>query len=355
MRHDFFTITDLGYAPRALVLYRSLADVCSDFRLRLFCVDQATKELFDRLALPRLVTVGIGELEAHDPELLAVRPTRTTAEYCWTAKSSACLYTFRLEPDVDMLTYVDSDLMLFHEPSCLFEELGTGSILVVPHRHPARLQWWDRWGIYNAGFVGFRRDEVGLAALRWWRERCLEWCYDRLEDGKSGDQTYLDDWPTRFPGTHVLEHPGGGLAPWNATESVLGRRDGTVTVDGLPLVFYHFASLRLYDDLPLRRLGLLPKAYRFTPGPVPLVWTIDRSYAPVSRQAQELVWDPYLRRLGEALAAFSPGTSPSHLARPDLGELIARATPRPIAKSVHRARSLARRVARPRVAAKSNE
>ena len=211
MRYDFYTICDRGFAARALALYRSLEQVCSDFRLRVFCIDEATKGFFDELSLPWVVVVDMRELEASDPELLQTRSTRTNAEYCWTAKASACLHTFRLEPDVDMLTYLDSDLMFFHDPEPLFHELGTESILIVPHRNPARLQWWDNWGVYDAGSITFRRDETGMSALRWWRERCLEWCFARLEDGKSGDQTYLDDWPTRFPGTHVLGHVGGGL------------------------------------------------------------------------------------------------------------------------------------------------
>ena len=33
----------------------------------------------------------------------------------------------------------------------------------------------------------------GLKALKWWRDRCLEWCYARIEDGKFGDQFYIED------------------------------------------------------------------------------------------------------------------------------------------------------------------
>ena len=65
------------------------------------------------------------------------------------------------------------------------------------------------------------RDERGIAALRWWHDRCVEWCYQRFEDGKFGDQKYLDDWPDRFAGVHVVDHPGVGLAPWNVSRHEL--------------------------------------------------------------------------------------------------------------------------------------
>jgi 2-polyprenyl-3-methyl-5-hydroxy-6-metoxy-1,4-benzoquinol methylase len=113
-----------------------------------------------------------------------------------------------------------------------------------------------------------------------------------------GDQKYLDDWPERFAGVHVLEHPGAGLAPWNVERYELARQNGSVLVDDRELVFYHYHSLRLYRGITLlRALGLLSQDFRFSRGAVPFVWT---TAYPIERQEQELVWDPYMGELGEA-------------------------------------------------------
>jgi SAM-dependent methyltransferase len=300
MRNEFCTLFDVNYLPRGLVLYHSLERHCDDFHLRVFCMDAPTKQILDRLALPKLTAIGLDELEAHDAALAAVKPTRTQLEYCWTATPAVCAYALDTEPDLDAITYVDADLMFFRDPEPIWQELGDDSALIVPHRYA--LQWQaqeETSGTYNVEFMTFKRDERGLETLNWWRDRCLEWCYFRVEDGKMGDQKYLDDWPERFAGVHVLEHPGGGLAPWNVDNYDLARRNGSVLVDGRDLVFYHYHSLRLYRGITrLRSAGLFANRFRYTPGPVPFVWMTDYPVGPAER---ELVWDPYLRELGRAV------------------------------------------------------
>ena len=85
-----------------------------------------------------------------------------------------------------------------------------------------------------------------MAVLNWWRNACLDWCYAKAEDGKFGDQKYLDDWASRFEGVHELQHLGGGIAPWNVQQYIFKCEDskiiGTEITTGkkFEVIFYHF-------------------------------------------------------------------------------------------------------------------
>ena len=192
--------------------------------------------------------------------------------------------------------------MFFHDPEPLLAELRDGSALVVPHRAPPGEDWERTRGAFNAGFVAFRRSPETSAILEWWRERCLEWCFDRVEPGRFCDQMYLDEWPRRFSGVRILGNLGGGLAPWNASQHRLSMRDGHVWLDdSVPLVFFHFQSLDVYHGLvgSLARLGALPDRFHSVPEHGSLSWSVWASYA-VSNDAERHVYVPYVRRLAAA-------------------------------------------------------
>jgi hypothetical protein len=314
--HELCTLFDVNYLPRGLALHASLRAVDPQARLRVFCMDDRVHDLLEKLCLPGLIPVSLGDLERNDPELAAVKDDRTQVEYCWTATPSVIRYCLTREPDLEAITYVDADVFFFSSLEPLLAELDTDSIQIVPHRYaPAYRHQVRTSGIYNVEWLTFRHDERARTALEWWRERCLEWCYDRLEDGKLGDQMYLDDWPERFEGVGVLRHVGGGLAPWNVTNYTLRQSGGRIWVDNVPLVFYHFHSLKLSS-----RFG------RTTASPTaraPLLWS---SRYPRSRDEERLVWEPYLAALGDALKLvrtvdpdFAEGFStPGALARQSL-------------------------------------
>ena len=117
--------------------------------------------------------------------------------------------------NVDNCTYIDSDIFFYSSPKEIFDEMGDKSILLTEHRYSPRYNKELKAGKYCVQFVTFKNDERALKALNWWRDRCIEWCYNRFEDGKFGDQLYLDDWPEKVEGVHVIRNLGGGLAAWN--------------------------------------------------------------------------------------------------------------------------------------------
>ncbi|MGI8707383.1 MAG: glycosyl transferase [Actinomycetota bacterium] len=288
-QHQFCTLFDSNYLTRAVTMYRSLEEHCPAFHLTCVCFDDRAKELLDLLRLPQLSSVGLWELEASDPSLLSIKSDRTAVEYCWTSTPALPLFLFKRYANLSRVTYLDADLFFFSDPQPLFEEMGDNSVLITPHRFAPEYRHRMVNGIYNVQFVSFRRDGRGLTCLRWWHDRCIEWCYARPEQGKLGDQKYLDDWPERFEGVHVLEHKGGGLAPWNASSYNVRAVDGRVFVDEDPLVFHHFHGLRIFKD---RNRGWKSRGYR-----VPL-------------GVRHLVYEPYLvafERVLEEVRSVAPG------------------------------------------------
>jgi hypothetical protein len=130
--------------------------------------------------------------------------------------------------------------------------MGNNSVLITEHRYSPTYDLSSESGIYCVQFMVFKNDVRGNIALNWWRDKCIDWCYARHEDGKFGDQKYLDDWLTRFEGVHSLKNLGGGIAPWNIEQYNFFNFDNgpkaveIVSGQIFDVIFYHYHSLKLY-------------------------------------------------------------------------------------------------------------
>jgi hypothetical protein len=294
-RLRFCSITDANYLAQVLVMHRSLREVLPDARDEVLCMDSRSRRVLEEIALPGLEPIGIEELEERDAELAAVRHGRSRHEYAQTAKPALCLDLVRRHQDADWITYVDADSMFFSGPAPIFEELGGHSVGIVGHRFSERFRSRARWASpYCPSWVSFAPDRNGEEVAGWWRGQCLEWCFHRVEGDRHSDQGYLRDWPERFDGVHVLQHPGIGPAPWT-DNSTLQRAEGGVEIAGGPLILFHYQSLRLHAPRWFDYGRELPGS------PVPLSWRIYRGYR-LSSAERDLVWKPYLVRLGEAMS-----------------------------------------------------
>jgi len=275
------TYFDRHYLTRGVALLRSLRQHSPDAVVWVICLDEQTRQALGTLDLGNIRLEPLPLLEARDPELAAVRSTRSLLEYYYTLTAPSLLHVLSVEPDIERLVYLDADTYFFADPEPLFDRYHDSSMLLLDHRYAPELADEYKYGRFNVGLLVFNRSDDRLPCLRLWREQCIAWCYDYVEGDRYGDQRYLDEWPELYRGVAVPTERGIGLAPWNLRIHNLMMHGGRLMVDGEPVVHMHFGSTRritarLYDT------------------------GTHRYQLSLSAAARDYVYRPYVRALASA-------------------------------------------------------
>lgn len=243
-KYNLCTFFNRNYLFKGLAQYKSLEKTSKDFMLWILCVDDITYEILDKLNLKQAKLVKIEDVETK--ELLSVKGDRSEAEYCWTVKPTFMEYIFKRNHTVKTLLYVDSDIGFFDDVRKVFNETKGYSIGVASHDFPENMKERVKGvGKFNAGVVYFKRDKESIACLKKWKAQCIDWCYWRLEDGKLGDQMYLNEWPKVYQNIKIFSHKGINLAPWNVKKYKLHIKKNKVFVENDPLIFFHFHQFKI--------------------------------------------------------------------------------------------------------------
>jgi hypothetical protein len=271
MEH-YVTLFDSLFLPQGLALHMSMERHASSYTLWILCMDDEAFEVLQRINLPHVRLLQLGTLETE--ELKRVKPTRTIAEYCWTCTSFTPRFVFEADPSANRVTYLDADLWFRKNPAPIFREFDASGkhVLITDHAYAPEYDQSAASGQYCVQFMTFTR-EGGEVVRKWWEDRCIEWCYARYEEGRFGDQKYLDDWPQRFAEyVHVLKDKELALAPWNATRFPYGNA-----------IVWHFHSLRISMDHgkpPIVLFGIYP----------------------LPKTVRKNIYSPYLSDLSEAIS-----------------------------------------------------
>lgn len=245
-RRIYCTYFDHNYLSRGLAMYQSLQRQEPKSQLWVLCLSDQAHDVLTALALPSVVPIRMAEFEAADPEVAATRTTRSTVEYYFTCTPAWILFVLARTAEAEWVTYLDGDLYFFQPPEPIYDELQGASVAIIPHRYPRRLERrLMKFGVYNVGWVGIRRDEEGQAVANWWRQRCIEWCHDYVDGDRFADQRYLDSFPRLSSKVRAVENIGANLAPWNIGNYRIDVADDKVMLDAsVPLIFFHFQGLR---------------------------------------------------------------------------------------------------------------
>ena len=250
----FCTLFDSNYLDKGIVLYESLKQVITEnFKIYILAMDDRCCDILIDMNLSNAHIISLDEFM--DEELIRIRKERSRAEFCWTCTASLMDYIFETYEEA-YCTYIDSDLCFYKNPKVLIEEMlaANCSAQIVEHgfdkgKRGERQE--KNSGRFCVQFNTFKNDEFGREILCTWKEQCREHC--SMEVNEMGDQKYLTDWPEKYTKVHVLEHQGGGVAPWNIVryrqaKKKKGYLQDKKTKKEFELIFYHFHHLEYMED-----------------------------------------------------------------------------------------------------------
>ncbi len=253
MKRYFCTLFDRNYLIKGLTMIKSLIRYSENSEIFVLCLDDFTLNILNRINIQQIRCIPLKEVE--NKELLFAKKNRSNTEYCWTLASSFTWHVLEKYLEVDLITYLDADLLFFSDVEPIFKEIGNSSIAIIEHRFSPPFKSLEINGKFCVEWNSFRRNIEGMQCLDIWRRQCLEWCFYRNEEGKMGDQKYLDDWPKKYNSCHIIKNFGAGIAPWNYSQYRILQKDNLITINNVKLIFYHFHQFQILENNKFFRLG----------------------------------------------------------------------------------------------------
>lgn len=253
---NFCTSLGMNCVPKFVALYWSLLRHSNlPFTFWVLCDGDAVYEYLSNLGMSNLRLINIKDLEDYYPELFNVKNERDIFEYNCTLRPSWLLFLLTNNQNISQLTYMDTDLYFFSDPLALYEQFNNTecSILLSEHRYsrPTLKSGVNpiKSGRFNAGWISFKNDNNAIQSLNWWKDECIKWCKRYYEDGKFGEQKYLDLFPIKFKGVHTLNKIGSNVGPWNIDNYKISVNCiNEIYLNSNPLIFYHFHALQLKNE-----------------------------------------------------------------------------------------------------------
>ena len=240
-----FTIVARNYLPLALTLADSVQRHHPQSPLRIFVVD-GLSGLPEPASQHRLIdaTTYLGA------EFEELRFKYNITEFCTSIKPHLFQRLFA-ETEADLVYYLDPDTWLFGRLEAIHQPAPQAAMFLTPHllhcrpaldhAYPEYKHLWE--GIFNLGFCAARRGEPSKLFLDWWDKRLREHCYADHFDGLHTDQKWMDYAPAYLgDALSIVRLQGVNVAHWNLDERTLQTTVDGFTVNGEPLLLFHFSG-----------------------------------------------------------------------------------------------------------------
>jgi len=243
-----FTICSINYLAQARTLGDSLKSTNPNILFFIGLVDILEGVSFDESFIPKYPMIEIDKIGIDKFAEMADRYDIT--ELNTAVKPFYFSYFFKNYPKADHVIYFDPDIIIFQPLTGLLNSLQNHPAVLTPHINtpiedrlvPNELHHLNT-GIYNLGFVAFKRTAENLEYVKWWEEKLRYECLIDLCNGLFTDQNWMNFLPIFVPDVHIERNPGYNAAYWNLHERQFSLIDQTYFVnENNPLIFFHYSG-----------------------------------------------------------------------------------------------------------------
>ena len=207
-----FTICSINYLAQARTLGDSLKKTNPDIHFFIGLVDTLEGIKFESSFAPGYPMIEIDKIDIEGFQEMADRYNIT--ELNTAVKPFYFTYFFKNYPQAKNVIYFDPDIIVFQPLTEMLDNLSRHEAVLTPHINteitdrlmPNELHHLNT-GIYNLGFVAFRKSEANLAYIRWWEEKLRYECYIDLCNGLFTDQHWMNFLPVFVDNVHIERSP----------------------------------------------------------------------------------------------------------------------------------------------------
>ncbi len=159
------------------------------------------------------------------------------------------------------VTYLDPDIRIYGSLNLLDELAASHGVVLIPHnnvpipadgRKPSQVDIMIA-GVYNLGYVTVAPGQEVDGLLDWWADRLRRDCRVDPVWGYFVDQRWFDLAPGFLTDVAIMREPEYNVAYWNLHARRLAYGEGSYSVDGRPLRFFHFSGFDPKHPLVLSR------------------------------------------------------------------------------------------------------
>lgn len=234
MTENYVTLFNYNYLPQGLTMYFSLKKNLNNFCLWVVCMDSKVENFFLSKKYEKIKIIPLRKIENN--QLLKVKKKRKFVEYCWTLTPFLPDYLFN-KKKIEKVTYLDADIFFFRSPIQIIDEFKKSkkSVYITEHGFHKDNDQSKVSGKFCVQYMIFKKNKSSKKILKWWQEKCIEWCFDYPDNGRLGDQKYLDQWPKLFKkNIHISKNRNFFQGPWTFDRFNINEK-----------IIYHFHGLKI--------------------------------------------------------------------------------------------------------------